>query len=87
MQLKLCFNFPEMISLCLGIHLYKTSALKFKKYIRAPRVKVSIYDTKTRLLARKSDVNRNVIINMEPDHVDYILPIMSKEGKLSEDGR
>ncbi|XP_037906618.1 jouberin-like [Hermetia illucens] len=70
----------------IGIHLYKTSALKFKKYIRAPRVKVSIYDTKTRLLARKSDVNRNVIINMEPDHVDYILPIMSNEGKLSEDG-
>ncbi|XP_059622975.1 jouberin-like [Phlebotomus argentipes] len=70
----------------IGIYLHHLVKLKAKlgKNSQNPRVKVSWFDMDTEKLLRKSDPNRNVSLHGEPDDLDFIQPLISKESRVQK---
>ena len=62
----------------LSIRLHQTDPLPLDKHLLHPFVRVHVIDTLTGTYLKKSDPSRSVTERMEPENLDYILPLMSK---------
>lgn len=60
-----------------GVWIHETSALRFDRLIRQPRVRVSFYNINDGELLNKSNPLRNAVLNYEPTNVTFIQPILS----------
>lgn len=63
--------------ICKGVWIHETSALRFDRSIRQPRVRVSFYNANDGKLLSKSNPLRNAVLNYEPTNVTFIQPILS----------
>lgn len=61
----------------IGVWIHETSALRFDRLIRQPRVRVSFYNVNVGELLSKSNPLRNAVLNYEPTNVTFIQPILS----------
>lgn len=67
------YDFKKVI----GVWIHETSALRFDRLIRQPRVRVSFYNVNDGELLNKSNPLRNAVLNYEPTNVTFIQPILS----------
>uniref|UniRef100_A0A1B0D2C4 Uncharacterized protein n=1 Tax=Phlebotomus papatasi TaxID=29031 RepID=A0A1B0D2C4_PHLPP len=76
------FNYEYII----GIYLHHIVKLKMQKSksSQGPRIKVSWFDLDKEELLKKSDSNRNVSLHNEPDHLDFIQPLISRESRVQK---
>lgn len=70
----------------IGIYLHHIVKLKMQKSktSQGPRIKVSWFDLDKEELLKKSDSNRNVSLHNEPDHLDFIQPLISRESRVQK---
>lgn len=66
----------------IGINIHETCPMLFDYSVRAPMVRCSVWDVNTGQLLAKSDPKRSAVLSDEPDAVDFLQPLISKECKF-----